>query len=340
MKRAAFAGLLSVGALFAGTSSSVAADAPIVVQVGVNGALTEAPFHIAMAKGYFAAEGLDVKFVPFVSAANMIAPLGAGQLDAGGGAPTAGLYNAVARGIEARAVADLGSDPPGYGFQRLIVRTALVGNRYKTLKDLKGMTIACSSQGTTAYVSIASLLKKAGLKRSDIKLTYLGYSDQVAALRNGAIDASLMPEPNATLAINTGLAKLIAGDDSFYPNQQVSTLIYGRNFLKDHRDTGVKFMRAFLRGVRYYDDALKGGKLAGKNAGDVIAIMLASMPLKYESVYRTLTPQYENPKGYVNVASMEADLADLRADGLVESSTIKAEDAVDNGFVTEALKGL
>jgi NitT/TauT family transport system substrate-binding protein len=330
--------LAAVIAFFAWTVTGVAADNPTVVQVGVNGALTEAPFHIAQNKGYFQAEGLDVHFVPFVSAAFMIAPLGAGQLDAGGGAPTAGLYNAVARGIDVRAVADLGSDPPGYGFQKLIVRTALIeSGRFKSVKDLKGMTIAVAAQGATAYVAIGHLLSQGGLKREDVKLTYLGYTDQVAALRNGAIDASLMPEPNATLAVATGIAKQIEGDDAFYPNQQVATLIYGHSFLRDHRDIGVRFMRAYLRGVRYYDDALKGGKLAGPNASDVIAIMTAATTLKDNAVYRALTPHSVNAKGYVNLASMTEDLAALHAEGLVESQ-IKAEDAVDNSFVTEALK--
>jgi NitT/TauT family transport system substrate-binding protein len=339
MRRSSIACLFAVLALVAWTVTSVAADSPAVVQVGTNGALTEAPFHIAQAKGYFQAEGLDVHFVPFVSAAFMIAPLGAGQLDAGGGAPTAGLYNAVARGIDVRAVADLGTDPPGYGFQKLIVRTALVASgRFKTIKDLKGMTIAVAAQGATAYVAIGSLLNKAGLKRDDVKLTYLGYSDQVSAMRNGAIDASLMPEPNATLAVATGIAKQIEGDDAFYPNQEVACLIFGHSFLKEHRDVGVRFMRAYLRGVRYYDDALKGGKLAGPNASDVIAIMTAATTLKDPAVYHALTPHYANAKGFVNLASMAADLASLRADGLVESPSIKAEDAVDNGFVTEALK--
>jgi NitT/TauT family transport system substrate-binding protein len=339
MRRTSIACLTAVLALFALTITSVAADNPIVVQLGVNGALTEAPFHIAQAKGYFQAEGLDVQFVKFASAAFMIAPLGAGQLDAGGGAPTAGLYNAVARGIDVRAVADLGTDPPGYGFQKLVVRTALVtSGRFKTIKDLKGLTIAVAAQGATAYVAIGSLLNKAGLKRDDVKLTYLAYSDQVAALKNGAIDASLMPEPNATLTVATGVAKQIEGDDAFYPNQQVACLIYGHSFLKEHRDVGVRFMRAFLRGVRYYDDALKGGKLAGPNANDVIAIMTAAMTLKDPAVYHALTPHYANPKGLVNLTSMTADLASLRAAGLVESQSLTAEDVVDNGFVTEALK--
>jgi NitT/TauT family transport system substrate-binding protein len=338
MRRASFACLFSVLALFASTVTSVGADNLTVVQVGVNGSLTEAPFHIAQAKGYFQAEGLDVHFVPFTSAAFMIAPLGAGQLDAGGGAPTAGLYNAVARGIEVRAVADLGTDPPGYGFQKLVVRTALVdGVHFKSIKDLRGMTIAVAAQGATGYVAIEHLLAKAGLKRDDVKLTYLGYTDQVAALRNGAIDASLMPEPNATLAVATGIAKFVEGDDLFYPNQEVAVLIYGHTFLKDHRDVAVKFMRAYLRGVRYYDDALKGGKLAGPNANDVIAIMTAATTLKDPAVYHALTPHSVNVKGYVNAVSMTDDLASLRADGLIQG-TIKAEDAIDNGFVTEALK--
>lgn len=338
MRRFSILCLVSVFALGGLTITRAGADNPTVVQLGTNGSLTEAPSFIAQAKGYFQAEGLDVKFVPFASAGPMIAPLGSGQLDAGGGAPTAAMYNAVARGIDVRIVSDMGTDPPGYGFQKLIVRTALItSGRFKTIKDLKGLTLSIAGQGATAFVAVGSLLSKAGLKRDDIKLTYLGYSDQVAALKNGAIDASLMPDPNATIAVASGIAKEITGDDSFYPNQQVAVLIYGHNFLKEHRDVGVRFMRAYLRGVRYYQDALKGGKLAGPNASDVIAIMTAATTLKDPVVYHNLTPPSISVKGYVNLASLNHDLGVLRATGLVESA-VKVDDVVDNGFVTDALK--
>src|SRR5436305_5918618 len=42
--------------------------------------------YVAAEEGYFAEQGLEVAITSFDSAANMVAPLGAGQLDAAGGA--------------------------------------------------------------------------------------------------------------------------------------------------------------------------------------------------------------------------------------------------------------
>jgi len=46
-------------------------------------------------------------------------------------------------------VADKGSTPPGYGYQPLMVRKALVDNgTFKTLSDLKGRKVASSAPGS------------------------------------------------------------------------------------------------------------------------------------------------------------------------------------------------
>ncbi|MEN3276897.1 MAG: NitT/TauT family transport system substrate-binding protein, partial [Massilia sp.] len=136
-----------------------AAQAPAALRVGVSGASSDAVFYIAHKKNYFKEEGLTVAFTQFDSAAKMVAPLGNGQLDVGGGSPSAGLYNAVARGIDIKIVADKGSTPPGYGFQPLLVRKDLVDSgRYKTLKDLKGMKIAGSAPGSASTSTLNQAL--------------------------------------------------------------------------------------------------------------------------------------------------------------------------------------
>ena len=53
--------------------------------------------------------------VNFRSAADMVAPLGAGQMKPVPAPLRPGLYNAVARGIRIKIVADKASSPPGYG---------------------------------------------------------------------------------------------------------------------------------------------------------------------------------------------------------------------------------
>src|SRR3982074_2630451 len=63
------------------------------VTVGAASTVSDAPIYIADRKGFFRAEGLDVKVTNFRSASDMVAPLGAGQLDAGAGSAGAALYN-------------------------------------------------------------------------------------------------------------------------------------------------------------------------------------------------------------------------------------------------------
>src|SRR5215469_1463263 len=80
-----------VAAAVAATSAATAQT----VTVGAASTLSDAPIYIADQKGFFRAEGLNVKVVNFRSAADMVAPLGTGELDAGAGSAGASLYNAV-----------------------------------------------------------------------------------------------------------------------------------------------------------------------------------------------------------------------------------------------------
>ena len=69
------------------TTTAAAVDLPDVgtIQVGTIPILGSAPFFVAAAKGYFTEQGLDVELQSFPSAGPMVAPLGVGQLDVGGG---------------------------------------------------------------------------------------------------------------------------------------------------------------------------------------------------------------------------------------------------------------
>src|SRR5438046_3003402 len=77
-----------------------AQQAPIKINVGIANSATDVGLFVADKKGYFKREGLEVNFIAFDSGARMIAPFASGDLDVGGGGPSAGLYNAVARGID------------------------------------------------------------------------------------------------------------------------------------------------------------------------------------------------------------------------------------------------
>jgi len=317
-----------------------AAAEPVAVRVGIAQASSDVGLYLAQKKGYFQAEGLNVTFIPFDSGARMVAPLGAGQLDVGAGSAAAGLYNAVSRGLAIKIVADKGSTPPGYGFQPLLVRKDLVDSgKFKTLKDLKGMKIAGSAPGSASTSTLNEVLKKAGLKYGDVERVFLAFPQHVVALQNKAVDASMTTEPTATRAVQSGAAVKIVGDDEVYPNHQLAVILYGGQFIKEQPEAGKRFMRAYLRAVRDYNDSLAGGKLAGPNADEVIAALTEYTPIKDAALYRAITPQGCNPDGHVHVPSLKNDLAFFKEQGEV-TANVSVEQALDTSFVDAALKDL
>jgi NitT/TauT family transport system substrate-binding protein len=319
-------------------SSAQAADQ---VRIGIARTMSDSGYYIADALGFFREEGIEVSLIDFKSAAQMVAPLGSGELDVGGGTVSAGLYNAVARGIDLKVVADQASMRPGYGYSSLMVRKDLVdGGRYKTFADLKGMKVAIGAPGTGTASALNETLKRGGLKYADVEVVYLGFPEHLPAYRNKAIDASITNEPTMTRAIEDGVAVRVAGNDITYPDQQTAVTFYSDNFIRNRRDVAERFMRAYLRGVRVYNDALKDGRLAGPKANEVIPILVKYTTIKDESMFRRMVPSYCNPDGEVNVTSLKKDLEFFRELGLIEKKDASVDGVVDSSFAKAAVAKL
>lgn len=309
------------------------------VNVGTLSSASDIGLFIADEKGWFAEEGIKLTTTTFDSAARMVAPLGAGQLDVGGGSPSAGLYNAIARGINIRLVADRASSAPGYGATKLVVRKDLYDSGKVTgFADLKGLTVAMNAPGVSNTAMMNAALGSVGLSYGDINTVDMPFPQHVVALENKSVDAAAVIEPNATLAVQRGLAVPIGFDDKIIPNHQIAVLIYSETFAQD-KDLATAFMRAYLRGVRYYNDALKDGHIAGANADEVIAIMSKYTPFKDAAVIKAMTPTGIDPDGRINLASLKSDYDFYASQGLIEKP-VEVEGVVDTSFAEAALAEL
>jgi NitT/TauT family transport system substrate-binding protein len=336
MKRAPFlGGVASAGAALL-TRPAQAQDVA-TLRVGILGIATDAPVGVADQKGYFREYGIKIETVKFTSSEVMMPLLGSTGLDIGSGAPGASLYNAVIRGIDLRAVADASTDPPGYGWSKLLVRADLVkSGKFKTIKDLRGMTIAGAARASSSAAQVSRLLAMAGLQYSDVQRTVLAYPQHVIALQNGAIEAALTIEPFATLAVDSGAAVAIMGNDTFYPNQEVSCILCSSSLIKDRRDVIVRYLCGFLKGVRYYQSGLKDGRFAGPIGDEVVQqiVVLTGAP---EALVRRTTPVAIDPNGRLNLASMRADLAFYKTQGFIEGD-ISVDRVVDLSLSAAATK--
>jgi len=276
------------------------------INVGITSASSDSPFFIADKRGYFKAEGLTVNFVRFDSAAKMMAPLGTGELLVASGATSAALYNAVKRDLRLRIVADKAKNSPHYGFEALMVRKNLIDTgKVKTLSDFKGLKVAISAAGNSEDFLVDYAMRKAGLTIKDIDPVYLGFPQHIAAYTNGGIDASLTVEPSLASIVKAGQAVRFLGVDEFYPNFETAVVFYSEKFTKERPEDAKKFMRAFLRGARDYNDALVEGHFTGPAADEVIPILTEYSFIKNADVYRAITSHYVDPNGELNVASLK-----------------------------------
>lgn len=311
-----------------------------LVSVGGTNTSGDAPLFIADAKGYFKEAGIELKFMPFDTGAKIIAPLGAGELDVGGGAASAGLYNAVERGIDIKIVADRARNVPGYGFHAITVRKDLFDKgEIRKIADLKGRTVAIVAATASDASVLNEAAKSAGIAFSDIKTVYLGFSQQPAAFQNGAIDAAITSEPTVTALVRAGLAVRLVGNDVHYPNAQAGVLMYNGDFARKRPDIALRFMKAYLRAVRDYNDALKEGHIAGPGAEEIIAILARYSHIKEPETLRTMLLHGCDPDGKLNADSLKKDWQFFRDQGQVKGS-VTPEQLVDMSFVEAAVKEL
>jgi NitT/TauT family transport system substrate-binding protein len=308
--------------------------------VGVTGTTSDAPYFIADKKGFFKDEGISVRFINFDSAAKMIAPLGAGQLDVGGGATSAALYNAVKREVNIKIVADKARNSKNHGFQSFLVRKALhESGKITSLKDLKGVKVAISAAGNSEAVLVNELMKKGGYTFKDVEPVYLGFAQHPVAHQNGAVDISLTTEPTTSFILKQGTAVKLIGIDELYPNYQTAVTFYGDSFIKSKPEAAKKFMKAIVRGFRFYNDALKEGRLVGPNADEVIAIMTEYATLKDPAVYRAIISHGIDPDGGLDTASLQRAWEFFRDEKLIDGS-VPLDKVIDLSFVKAAVAEL
>src|SRR5262245_16777945 len=86
--------------------SPTAAPQPVPVKVGVLRSAVDGPIYIAYERGYFKEQGIGLELADFADTNEMVPLLAQGQLQVGGSSVAASLFNAIARGIPLKLVAD------------------------------------------------------------------------------------------------------------------------------------------------------------------------------------------------------------------------------------------
>jgi NitT/TauT family transport system substrate-binding protein len=246
----AFAGTLVLPVLVAGTPSAES----VHLKVFFGRYLSFAPIAIANAEGFFRSQALDVELVHMTGSQDATPALIRGEIDVSSGMMRIGEFNAIARGADLRIVADKGHYEAGP-----CVTAAFVAQpAFLAVKDpaspehLRGARVFTAPLSFGEYV-LETFLSSKGLRLSDLKVVKLQDTGAIEAYTYGSLDFYRLGEPYLSRTVRSGRAVLWKSVQEIIPGAQSAILVYGPSLLRKNRDAGLRFMVAYLQGVRQYN---------------------------------------------------------------------------------------
>jgi NitT/TauT family transport system substrate-binding protein len=317
-------------------SQPAAAPRRVTVKIATTPSISNGGRYIAMERGYFEQEGIELEDVPSDTSAQLFPSLAAGQIDILSGGPTSGLFNAIAQGIPARMVLDQWTGYPGNEAGGIIVRKELVDSgRLREPADLRGLRVAMTSKGHVTEIVLDTVLKWGGLTWADVDPFELSYPNMNTALANNALDAGVSIEPYAAQAIATGFAHRWKAWPEVVPNDAIALIMYSQAFAEEKNDVAKRYAKAYVRGLRDYDQA----RTKGVDREQVIGYFQKHTGLRDRATYDFVPWPSSNPDGRLPLPAIAAAQDWFYDHGYVQTK-VDLSRVVDNQFADYAVAQL
>jgi len=242
---------LACCALATGLASSHAADLKQVTYLlpAPPGLPAFAPWMLAVQRGYYAAEGLNVNFVMGKGGADVAKQVGAGNAQLGGGVGDTPII-VRAFGIPIKTVAVLG----GSSFMHLAINKDA---GIQTVAQLKGKTVGVMSYSDTTYFALLGMLKANGLEKTDVDIQASGPA--VWKLFSDKAIPALASIPEWTInARQAGVNVEIIPAEKYFKSM-AQAIIASDKTIKEDPEMIRSFVRATLKGL---EDIIKDPKSA------------------------------------------------------------------------------
>ncbi|MGB7948136.1 MAG: ABC transporter substrate-binding protein, partial [Candidatus Binatia bacterium] len=234
-------------------------------------------FGLATDQGFFREEGLEVEQI------NMRGSLGVKALiggDVGYSAASGSIITAALRGINVKLVSILSPVP---------VFRMIAQKEIKSIKDLKGKTVALSSRGGTIDHLTRIMLEKNGVTpEKEVTLVVVGGQQTIwSAIRADRVAAALINLPGYLILGKEGFTDLGAARDYFAYHPTGGLGVSDEKIAKDRGEV-VAFLKATLKARRLYlNDRAAGIKALLKHGGLTDESLAAAT---YEDYRQVLSP--------------------------------------------------
>lgn len=278
-------------------------------------------YYQALAKGYYAAEGLDVEILPGGPNAQVMSSVAIGRAELG---MTNGddVIVAVARGVPVKMVgAEMQRDPQGILFH--------TDHPVRSLKDLEGRTLMAGAGST--WLEVAR-------KKLGVKFNLLPLVGDLARFMNDKTfvqQCFVTNEPFFARQRGASVGALLIASDSYEPYRVMFT---SQKFLAEHPDVVAKFVRASVKGWVDYlgGDPAPANRLLAVLRTDLSPEFMA-YSIKAMNDYQLVSgdPAKGEAAGQLTAARLQKQIALLQEVGVLDKP-VKVEDVATFEFIPKA----
>jgi len=238
--------------------------------------------------------------------------LAAGQADLASQACTS-FATALSRGIVTgglTAIADVHDVRAGYSKLPFYV---LQASQIRSVEDLRGKTLAVNAYGTITDLVARSVLKRSGLDpKKDLRIVEISFPSIGPALREGRIDAGVLPVPFGPIEDAKGnIRELFNATDAFGTFSSIFQVARTR-FLEESPDAVRAWLDDYVVGLHWlYDPANR------RDAVALAAEVSKSTPEILEGFFLTEKDYYRNPNGCLNAGLLQPPIDAMFQEGLL-----------------------
>lgn len=214
--------------------------------------------NVAKAHNYFKDEGLDVETVDFAGGAKALEAMigGSADIDAGSYEHT---FQMQVKGQNVQCIAQYGRS-----VGTVLAIAASKADSFKSIRDLKGMTVGVSAPGfSSTHIFLNLVLAKNGMKPSDVNVVGVGNGPLAfAAIQNGKIDALSSVDPVISMLTAQNLIKVIVDsrtdeglNQAYGGDFPAGCLLATNKFIKENPATVQALANAVVRSLKFIHSA-------------------------------------------------------------------------------------
>ncbi|RVV97522.1 ABC transporter substrate-binding protein [Mesobaculum littorinae] len=254
-RRAAMALILAGTALTGATGQAVAQD----ITLGALRLTSHSPTYIALERGYFEDEGLNVELAFFESSAAMAVGVAGGDLDYGVTSISGGLMNLAQKGAVKVIGGALAEDPDVQGHV-ILASNAAFEDGVTEPAQLAGRSFGVTTAGSSFHYMLSRIAEGEGFDIADVQMKPLQKVGAIiGALSSGQVDGWAIQPSIGKRLVEEGAAHKIGDLSDYAPDYQVTAVFTSTGTAEGEREQTEAFLRALSHGVADYNAAFVDG---------------------------------------------------------------------------------